>query len=626
MYKFLSLTVLLLLIITACKSDDDGNSIEQFKVEFEKTIIESFLDTSTSTSFKITLGGTIATGSYQLKYRNTKGSGYYYVDSEKIEEDEFVDLVIEPKNTIEYVATTIGVNNVTITIQDKEGREQDFSLVYNVNDTAFSFSIEPDQITIYEGERLDLNFSISEISNANYDISYVVDNSNTTGLGNFIVDGDVFLPEEVKTLVDSNEVIFNFEGVSGGDVTVLFTITSSLGVVLEKSLTIEVLEIPDFSFTSQLSITDEVEVNTATVINFELIETVGTSEYIMTYVTSSQGSLEYNDKVYQSGDEIIIVPGASTGQYTGALKGDHDLEFTVINANNIPIKKTTSITLTFVDTPILPEVIAWPNVISKDVPGILIGENLNLTTKIVVEGIEAVIIEKELNSVEFLFPSSLPTGLYTVLVYNGDSIGSSKEGVAYIDGEYVEFFDFDEYSTEYVRNIDAESINTIDDISEQPTIQGVPFGNTFLNLKYNDLTLNSRAYLYVYETTIFPGSNNQDQLSNLLDPDKFNNNPVLHFWMRTRSGENPRFKIYYGSSDRREFSIRETNNEWVLVAVKLKDFIIGGDIEELHFRFSPGSDIGPSLIKSVDYDWFIVTDKVLTEFGAIDYTDDWRDQ
>jgi len=111
-----------------------------------------------------------------------------------------------------------------------------------------------------------------------------------------------------------------------------------------------------------------------------------------------------------------------------------------------------------------------------------------------------------------------------------------------------------------------------------------------------------------------------ERLANVLDGTSFGGDPVLHFWMRTE--DSPTVKIYMGSPRRElQSSFRNTGGDWVLIAVKLKDFISGGNIADLNFRLSPTSASSQPEIKFAEYDWFIITDKVLTEFGALDYSD-----
>jgi len=65
-----------------------------------------------------------------------------------------------------------------------------------------------------------------------------------------------------------------------------------------------------------------------------------------------------------------------------------------------------------------------------------------------------------------------------------------------------------------------------------------------------------------------------------------------------------------------------TGDTWQLFAVRLNGFIpsissIGSTFE---FRFNTGSGAS-SFPVSVNLDWIIVTDSVLTEFGAVDVTE-----
>ncbi|MEP3968903.1 MAG: hypothetical protein ABJM08_07805, partial [Nonlabens sp.] len=68
-----------------------------------------------------------------------------------------------------------------------------------------------------------------------------------------------------------------------------------------------------------------------------------------------------------------------------------------------------------------------------------------------------------------------------------------------------------------------------------------------------------------------------------------------------------------------------TGNNWKLHAVRLNGFIPNqssvANVFEL--RITPGSS-SAAVPAYFNFDWLIVTDRVLTEFGAVDVTDDFR--
>src|SRR5690606_25908679 len=119
---------------------------------------------------------------------------------------------------------------------------------------------------------------------------------------------------------------------------------------------------------------------------------------------------------------------------------------------------------------------------------------------------------------------------------------------------------------------------------------------------------------------------NNDTWPNMIDAGNFGDNAVLHFWLHTENTQ-PILKLYIGgtgAANRRQLSGSDINTggEWKLFAVRLNGFIpsissIGSTFE---FRFNTGSGVAEFPVKT-NLDWIIVTDSVLTEFGAVDVTD-----
>ncbi|GAA3521752.1 hypothetical protein GCM10022393_40210 [Aquimarina addita] len=241
-YKYLLVSIVVWSLISSCNKEISDDLVALYKVEFNETTIESFLNTAEATNFKILIEESIEAGDYQMKYDVTKGSGYYLVNSERVEEGVFVDLPAGSEFSIGYVSTTAGENNVTLTLQDSRNRQQDFFLIYSVTDNRFIFDITPEEATTYVGGILDFNINITAENSANYEISYVLDEENT-GSGTVKVDGEVITPEDKQTITDSSEFEWQFEGVTLGTVDIIFAITNSLGVVVEQSVQIEVSDI-----------------------------------------------------------------------------------------------------------------------------------------------------------------------------------------------------------------------------------------------------------------------------------------------------------------------------------------------------------------------------------------------
>ncbi|AXT54876.1 DUF5011 domain-containing protein [Aquimarina sp. AD1] len=346
-------------LVFACTKEITEDLVVFFKVEFSETNIDAFVDTKEESSFSIVGAGDIEAGDYQIKYNVTEGTGSYFLNTIEVVENEFVDLPEGPEYTIEYLATSIGTNKVTITIKDGLDREEEFILTYNVNDTDFTFDVVPSSEGTYVNGEIDLNLSIAEISEATYEVQYVfkapVDIS-TQGTGSIGVDGTSIEPE---TLVEIpvGDTSWQFTGLTVGMVEIEFTVTSSLGVSKTKTLQIEIGDTPDFTFTATLDSDTVYTTNSGAVVNFVITETTGTSSYVMNYRTSNTGNIMYNGETYQAGDNIPIQAGASIGTYIGTSEGEHTLDFRVDNSNTVTVSREASLILNFRDPDGTPPVI-----------------------------------------------------------------------------------------------------------------------------------------------------------------------------------------------------------------------------------------------------------------------------
>lgn len=266
-----------------------------------------------------------------------------------------------------------------------------------------------------------------------------------------------------------------------------------------------------------------------------------------------------------------------------------------------------------------PEVAQWPEVMARDYEVTLTGANMNLITGISVGGATVTLNTATETSVSFNVPSTVNTGFQDIVISYGTSGEVTQEDVAYINGQFESYIEFDAYGADAVTissSADPLATGQLNGDVPQP-----PFpGDNYYSLSMSTPTGSTIGRLRLHSET------NNDSWSTILDSGNFGDNPVLHFWINTENTE-PFFKIYLGgtsSANRRQLggSDINTGNEWKLYAVRLNDFIpgltsVGSTFE---FRLNTGSGASTLPVK-LNMDWFIVTDSVLSELGAIDVTD-----
>ncbi|MGS2739206.1 IPT/TIG domain-containing protein [Sinomicrobium sp. M5D2P17] len=295
------------------------------------------------------------------------------------------------------------------------------------------------------------------------------------------------------------------------------------------------------------------------------------------------------------GQEVKMYYNTSSGEMSAVLSNDFKITIPTPVINN------------------------WPQLMSRDNEVFITGEDLNLVTSVNIGGEEAVINTSSPTALSFNVPEGVQTGYRDIEVNYGTDKQVVREAVPYINGQYENYIEFDS---------DPESVFVID-LSKDPlavqqlngNVEQPPFpGESYYNLQMNTGTGSTIARMRLHNETA------NDTWQNILDSGNFGDNPVLHFWINTE-GTSPILKLYIGgtsNANRRELSGDNTNTvgAWKLFAVRLKDFIpdltsVGSAFE---FRLNTGSG-ATTFPVIVNLDWIIVTDQVLTEFGAEDVTD-----
>jgi len=365
-------------------------------------------------------------------------------------------------------------------------------------------------------------------------------------------------------------------------------------------------------------------------------EAVSSETLTVTYptpiVTSAfPSSATVNENIVIEGSNLTSLTRISFGDIDGIIQFQENqaVVVSVPNNENSPVDVTYYYNTTsgevgqllssnfniLIPTPIIN---AWPELMNRDSEVTIVGTDMNLITSITIGGQVVTYNTASSTSVSFNVPSGVATGYQDIVVNYGTSGKLTHTSVPYINGQFESYIEFDSYPADvFVIDYSKDPLATqqINNVVEQP-----PFpGNSYYNLIMNTPTGSTIARMKLHSVTT------NDTWPNMIDSGNFGDNPVLHFWMNTENTE-PILKIYIGgtaAANRRQLSGSDINtgDQWKLFAVRLKGFIptissVGSTFE---IRFNTGSSASVPL--KVNMDWIIVTDSVLTEFGAIDVTD-----
>ncbi|GAA3509811.1 hypothetical protein GCM10022393_23380 [Aquimarina addita] len=347
--KFILGVLLLVTLLIACSKEISDDVIEIFTIETSETIVDSFLEIPKAIELTIAADKAFVIGDFDLKYEITNGSGTVTIgDTETFEENTYIRLE-SLVNKIYYKGASSGSNTILVTIKDRNDREVTIELTYNVEDPGFNFKVIPTPVSGYIGGTiaLDIDMTITSASNnITYETKYSVSGAtDITGLGIVLIDGEALATDTYVT-TPAEDFSWQFAGERLGPVKMIFTVKNNLGVEIHKDVEIAVTETPDFTFKAN-AMASTALINEGVTIDFIITETVGASTYIMNYITSNEGSLEYNGIVYEPGDDIEIEAGQTTGNYTGIDIAEHTIEFAVININTIPVQNNATVNLNY---------------------------------------------------------------------------------------------------------------------------------------------------------------------------------------------------------------------------------------------------------------------------------------
>jgi len=283
---------------------------------------------------------------YQVKYTIGTGS---IGNGTIIKDGTAVPLgIFQPVGTgtsqLTFNGTSAGKVNINVEVKDSNGIMHSTVVMFEVKAIDYSFSGSPQENAIYVNGTTPITFDISEtaLSGTTYEMKYSLLQGNAV-----VKNGALTMTANTWQPVNIGSFNRTLLGTTTGTIKLLFTVRNKTSLV-EKTETVTVLVNPsEFTFNATRANNDQV-VNSNTDINFNLIQTGGTSDsYSMTFTTSSTGTFIYNGTSYTAGQVIPFVVGASTGSYKGTKSGKHDLKFTITNQLNSI--KNADVSLNFIN-------------------------------------------------------------------------------------------------------------------------------------------------------------------------------------------------------------------------------------------------------------------------------------
>lgn len=365
-------------------------------------------------------------------------------------------------------------------------------------------------------------------------------------------------------------------------------------------------------------------------------EAISTDVLTVTYpVPAVTGTLPTSGLV----NSIVNIDGTNLGSITSVLFGTvaGTIEFQESQALGVRIPNNQGfhdVSITYLSTTgavtqvittnfevILPQptIGGFPFVISRDKDVVVSGQDMNLITAGDVNGVGVTFISQTPSEVRFRVPASITTGYVNInLDFQGGGT-ITRAGIPYINGQYEQFFEFDQDPASVFvlsNNVDPGATQTLS------TVNPPPFPGT----SHYELTMNTATGSTIGRSRIQTVTTNPAYTS-ILTPGNYSDNPVMHFWLNTENTQ-PVMIVYFGGTSnpfrrRWQNTTINTGSNWQLCAIRLNGFIPNQTTSDVfEIRTTTGSSI-PMLPAKFNFDWLIVTDRVLTEFGAVDVTDEF---
>ena len=351
---------------------------------------------------------------------------------------------------------------------------------------------------------------------------------------------------------------------------------------------------------------------------------------VPTIVSEFPAAKVVNENITITGTNLSVVTRITFGTVDGIIESQDDRTIIVKTPNTGPsplvvkfgyntlageVFETLSENFT-IDIP-TPEVSGFPKAVIKGSPVVIGGTDMNLVTSVLFGTTTIAAPTVTPTSVTFDAPTALLTGFYTITLVYGDGMQVVSDPIAYINRDIQTYFNFEAQGMEVVTVGQAAQITTN---QLNGTVPQPPFPNStnYHHLKMLSPTANGSSIAYMrfsFATNV--------TWKTAFDPGAFNNNPVLHFWINTNN-TTPTLRLYATSAASKKLTHYNTNGEWKLVAIRLRDAfptVTASDfVSGNYFRMNYLTDNQANVPLEVNADWFFITDEVLTGVGAVDVT------
>ena len=266
---------------------------------------------------------------YTLKF-TTSGSGKVTYNETEYNPGQNIPIT-ESDFSFKFTPLSVGQQNLVFTLNNAVPIQAIDQVDILVQDPTMNFEVVPVATQVILGSSIGFNASIDEtpVASPPYTMKFA-----TSGSGKVTYNNTGYNPGESINIVDAN---FNFvyTPLSVGQHALIFTATNSVPVQAVDQVNIQVLQPTlDFSATPQKA---EALVGESVSFTASITETPAAAPpYNLTFATSGNGVLIYNNTEYDPGENIVVNTPNFNFKYKGQSLGNHQITLTA--SNQVPVE------------------------------------------------------------------------------------------------------------------------------------------------------------------------------------------------------------------------------------------------------------------------------------------------
>ena len=274
--------------------------------------------------------------SYELNYFITGGDGQLYNGNSPITPSQY--FTVTPGSfAYDFIGQQAGTYEISFLLRDSNGQllEEQVTVVVGNND--FSIAMTPSKATEFSNNPVGVIVNIDEVpdgANETYTAFY-----SSSQNGSMLVNGVSYGPGENFPLgPGSNSIIYT--GLEPGQHNIVLSVKSGSDVTRTSNATITFDQI-DFTFTGGIQ-NSEITVEETTSLNFNISESVGSSDYTMRFSMNGNAIIKDSNGNVVSPGNLYEVP---KGNFNWSFEGTDDgtVSMTFYAKNDTGLEKSVNI-------------------------------------------------------------------------------------------------------------------------------------------------------------------------------------------------------------------------------------------------------------------------------------------